>query len=127
MATKNVKKETLKVDLNSTDKVSIPVELRVKKIFAVDDIEYDFDENKFGNRDKLEKYFEEKIKPFVLGKIIQYKMNIGDSFYFSEREQEAGVWQIKLLGRKYFVDIEEKMVDEKYLDIEVYLDDWYFD
>lgn len=105
----------------------VGIEAKVKKIFAVDDIEYDFDENKFGDRDKLEKYFEEKIKPFVLGKIIQYKMNIGDSFYFSERGQEAGVWQIKLLGRKYFVDIEEKIVDEKYLDIKVYLDDWYFD
>ena len=82
------------------------VEAKVIKIFAVDQIEYDFGENKFGNRDKLEKYFEENIKQFVLNKIIQYKMNTGDNFHFSEREQEAGVWQI---------------------DIEVYLDDWYFD
>ena len=121
------KKELKTVKNQNVKKSNSVVEARVKKIFAVDEIEYDFDENKFGNKDKLETYFKERIEPFVLRKIIQYKMNIGDGMYFSEREQEAGVWQIKIIGRKYFVDIQENTVDEKYLDVEVFLDDWYFD
>lgn len=119
-----MKKKTSKPELTEAN---VNIEAEVIKIFAVDGIEYDFNENKFGNREKLEQYFEEKIKPFVLSKIIQYKMNVGDSFYFADREQESGVWSIKLLGRQYFVDIDERFIDEKYLNIEVILEDWYFD
>ncbi len=105
----------------------VDFEQRVRRIFAVDGIDFSFYENKNGDVGKLEKYFDEKIKNFVLQNIIKHKIGIGGYLIFCEEEQESGVWHIELKNIMYSVSIDDETDIEKELKIDVLLDDFWFD
>ena len=116
-------KETKK----SRTKKVVDFEQQVMRIFAVENIDFNFFENTKGNVEKLEEYFNEKIKNFVLQNIIKHKIKIGGYLIFCEEEQESGVWHIKLNNIMYSIIIDDEKKIEKELNIDVLLDDFYFD
>lgn len=101
----------------------LSVEAKVMRIFAVTEIEYEFDEAR-KDVGQLKKYFIEKRKDYVLQMIIKNKINIGGYLVFLEPDQESGVWHVKLKEIIYWCDTDE---NDKTLTIGVDLDDYEWD
>ena len=109
----------------------VDFEQRVMRIFAVTEIEYEFDRDR-KDREQLEKYFIEKRRDYILQLIIKNKINIGGYLIFLEPEQESGVWHVKLTEIKYWCERETEgmpieKIKDKTLTISVNLDDFGWD